>query len=183
MKAARELIGLTQDGLAKAVGGSKRGIQENEARNRVPGGEVVAGMVRLGVNANWLLAGEGDMLLQGAKGVQASGNGSQAQYLVSEPEISVDTPLGVDAAFLRLCLGACAMVYGEGFAREPAALQVEYAAALYNLLTKQAAAQGQGIKAGLAAFSRLETRGVADQLRLFLQMGWARVYNSDAPPT
>ena len=63
MKAARDVLGLTQDGLAKAVGGSKRGIQENEARNRVPGGEVVFGMVRLGINANWLLTGEGPMLL------------------------------------------------------------------------------------------------------------------------
>lgn len=63
MKAAREALGLTQEGLAKAVGGSKRGIQENEARNRVPGGEVVAGMVELGINANWLLTGEGPMRL------------------------------------------------------------------------------------------------------------------------
>lgn len=63
MKAAREALGLTQDGFARAVGGSKRGIQENEARNRVPGGEIIAGMVRLGINANWLLTGEGPMLL------------------------------------------------------------------------------------------------------------------------
>lgn len=66
MKAAREALRLTQDGLAKAVGGSKRGIQENEARNRVPGGDVIAGMVRLGINANWLLTGEGEMLSSGA---------------------------------------------------------------------------------------------------------------------
>lgn len=63
MKVAREALGLTQDGLATAVGGSKRGIQENEARNRVPGGEVIAGFVKLGINANWLLTGEGPMLL------------------------------------------------------------------------------------------------------------------------
>lgn len=63
MKTARGALGLTQEGLALAVGGSKRGIQENEARNRVPGGEVVAGMVELGINANWLLTGAGPMLL------------------------------------------------------------------------------------------------------------------------
>lgn len=61
IKAARESLGLSQDGLALAVGGSKRGIQDNEARNRVPGGEVICGMVRLGINANWLLTGEGPM--------------------------------------------------------------------------------------------------------------------------
>lgn len=183
LKAARAALGLTQIQMAEQSGVSARGYQGYEDGRSVPGGEVVAGMVRLGVNANWLLTGVGDMLLQGAQGVQASGNGNQAQYLVSEPEISVDTPLGVDSAFLRLCLGACAMVHGEAFAREPAALQVEYACDLYNLLMKQATAQGQGIKAGLAAFSRLETRCVADQLRLFLQLGCARVYNSDAPAT
>lgn len=63
MKAARAVLGLSQDGLAKAVGGSKRGIQGNEANNRVPGGEVICGLIDLGINANWLLTGEGPMLL------------------------------------------------------------------------------------------------------------------------
>lgn len=63
MKTAREALGLTQDGLAQAVGGSKRGIQNNEALKSVPGGEVICGLVSLGINANWLLTGEGPMLL------------------------------------------------------------------------------------------------------------------------
>lgn len=63
IKAVREAMNLSQEGLAMAVGGSKRGIQDNEARNRVPGGEVLAALVRLGVNANWLLTGEGPMMV------------------------------------------------------------------------------------------------------------------------
>lgn len=63
MKAAREALSLTQDSLAKAVGASKRGIQDNEAQKSVPGGDVIAGMVGLGINANWLLTNEGPMLL------------------------------------------------------------------------------------------------------------------------
>lgn len=63
MKQARIFLGLTQEGLALAVGGSKRGIQDNEARNRVPGGEVIAGFIGLGINPVWLLTGEGEMLL------------------------------------------------------------------------------------------------------------------------
>jgi len=63
MRAARDVLGLTQEGLAKAVGASKRGIQDNEAQKSVPGGDVVASMVSLGINANWLLTGEGPMLL------------------------------------------------------------------------------------------------------------------------
>lgn len=64
LKRVREALRLTQAELADAVGGSKRGLQDNETRNRVPGGEVIAGFVRLGINANWLLTGEGPMLLE-----------------------------------------------------------------------------------------------------------------------
>ena len=63
IKAARDSLGLSQDGLALAVGVSKRGIQSNERQISVPGGEVICGMVHLGINANWLLTGEGPMLL------------------------------------------------------------------------------------------------------------------------
>lgn len=61
MRAAREALGMTQEGAATAVGGSKRGIQNNEAHKSVPGGEVLAGFVSLGINANWLLTGMGEM--------------------------------------------------------------------------------------------------------------------------
>lgn len=181
LKVWRKASGFQQEEAASFLGLSPSTYQNYERGARRPDTDGWVAFVKGGISANWLLTGDGDMLLQGAQGVQASGIGSQAQYLVSEPEMSVDAPIGVDAAFLRLCLGACVMVHGEAFAREPAALQVEYACDLYNLLMKQASAHGHGINAGLAAFSRLETRGVADQLRLFLQLGWARVYNSDAP--
>lgn len=182
LKAARAALGLTQVQMAEQSGVSARGYQGYEDGRSVPGGEALSGMVRAGVNANWLLTGDGEMLLQGASGGPHQGSGSQVQYLVSEPPPAPQAPPVVDSAFLRLCLGACVMVHGEGFARETAALQVEYACDIYNLLVKQAGAQGQGIKAAVAAFTRLETRGVADQLRLLLQLGWARVYNSDDPP-
>jgi len=63
MRQAREHLGLSQQELANSIGVSKRGIQDNETRNRVPGGEVINGFVDLGINANWLLTGEGEMLL------------------------------------------------------------------------------------------------------------------------
>lgn len=85
MRAAREALGLSQDGLAKAVGGSKRGIQNNEAHISVPGGEVICGLVGLGINANWLLTGEGPMLL---KDVEKP----------AEPVVSIDDGL------LALCI-------------------------------------------------------------------------------
>lgn len=63
MRQAREHLKLSQQELADKIGVSKRGIQDNETRNRVPGGEVINGFVGLGINANWLLTGEGPMLL------------------------------------------------------------------------------------------------------------------------
>lgn len=64
MRTAREALKLTQEALAVRIGSSKRGIQDNETRNTVPGGEVLAGFVALGINANWLLTGEGEMLMR-----------------------------------------------------------------------------------------------------------------------
>jgi transcriptional regulator with XRE-family HTH domain len=63
MRVAREFLGFSQQGLADELGVSKRGIQDNETRNRVPGGDVINGFVYLGINANWLLTGDGPMLL------------------------------------------------------------------------------------------------------------------------
>lgn len=64
MRAARVALGLTQEGLAQAVAGSKPGIRDNEGGKNVPGGKVIFGLISLGINANWLLTGEGPMLLK-----------------------------------------------------------------------------------------------------------------------
>lgn len=64
MRDVREALKLTQEGLADAVGGKKRGIQNNEAGISAPNSKAVHGLVALGVNANWLLTGEGEMWLK-----------------------------------------------------------------------------------------------------------------------
>ena len=64
IKHARGRLGLTQQELADAVGGSKSGIQDNEAGKSTPRRKVLAGLERLGVNPSWLLTGDGEMLLQ-----------------------------------------------------------------------------------------------------------------------
>ena len=109
VKAARTALGLTQDGLARAVGGSKRGIQENEARNRVPGGDVVAGMVELGINANWLLTGEGPMMMADltalpAKEIQRQSMqaGDGRQLMVMEQAAAFDARRDLLEAVLRV---------------------------------------------------------------------------------
>ena len=65
MKAAMEAAGLTQARLAELIGSaSVRGIQENVAGKTAPGGNVLSGLVRGGVNVNWVVAEVGPMLLK-----------------------------------------------------------------------------------------------------------------------
>lgn len=114
---------------------------------------------------------------------------SHAEHTAADPapslytyrgEAPAERPQGVDAALLRLCLGACTLVYGEAFARQPATLQIEHAADLYNQVVRHAAAHKDGVRAGINAFARLETRGLAEQLRLFLQMDLLRPWPNPA---
>lgn len=63
LKTARASLGLSQKDFAAQSGVSARGYQGYEDGRSVPGGEAIAGFVRLGINANWLLTGEGPMLL------------------------------------------------------------------------------------------------------------------------
>ncbi len=63
LKDARARLGLKQDELAAQSGVSYSVYQKYELGRSVPGGDAIAGLVRLGINANWLLTGEGPMLL------------------------------------------------------------------------------------------------------------------------
>ncbi len=62
LKQLREALGYTQTGIAEAIGSKLRSWQEYERGSRIPGSQVIAGLVKLGVNANWVLVGEGPML-------------------------------------------------------------------------------------------------------------------------
>lgn len=64
LKAARTYLGFTQDEMANALGAKKRGYQENENGKTKPRADIIAGFVKLGINANWLLVGEGEMSLR-----------------------------------------------------------------------------------------------------------------------
>ena len=64
LKAARTVLGLTQKELASAVNAKIRGYQDNESGKTTPGSNVITGFVGLGINANWLLTGEGEMSIK-----------------------------------------------------------------------------------------------------------------------
>jgi transcriptional regulator with XRE-family HTH domain len=61
LKLARESIGKSQKEMAESLGTSFRAWQDYEAGKNVPGGKVFEALVKLGLNANWLLTGEGVM--------------------------------------------------------------------------------------------------------------------------
>lgn len=64
LKDARAALGLTQKEMAGNLIVSDRAYQGYEDGRSIPGGGVISGYVRLGINANWLLTGEGPMLLK-----------------------------------------------------------------------------------------------------------------------
>lgn len=87
LRAARNALGLKQSDIAEQSGVSERAYQGYEAARSIPGGEAIAGMVRAGINANWLLTGEGPMLL--------------SELCSGPPE-----PYKLDVVMLRACMGA-----------------------------------------------------------------------------
>lgn len=63
LRVAREALGFKQAELATKSGCSPSTYQKYEQGSSVPGGDAIAGLVRLGINANWLLTGDGPVLI------------------------------------------------------------------------------------------------------------------------
>ena len=61
LKAARKLAGKTQIEMEESLGLGRRSWQNYEGRGQIPGAKVLAGMVHLGLSANWILTGQGSM--------------------------------------------------------------------------------------------------------------------------
>lgn len=62
MRLFRESLKLSQVQMAEALGGTSRGLQNNELNQSLPNSKVMTGLYRLGANVNWLLSGEGPMM-------------------------------------------------------------------------------------------------------------------------
>lgn len=61
LKKVRESFGLSQKAMDDHLQIGKNSWQRYESVGQVPGGEVLAKLVEKGINANWLLTGEGEM--------------------------------------------------------------------------------------------------------------------------
>lgn len=63
LKQVREALGYTQKRMGEAVGGKLRSWQDYESGRKAPGSQVIAGLVALGIDANWVLTGQGGIFL------------------------------------------------------------------------------------------------------------------------
>lgn len=63
LKIARASFNLNQKEFASQSGVGFSTYQKYEMGMSVPGGEAIEGFMRLGISANWLLTGEGEMLI------------------------------------------------------------------------------------------------------------------------
>lgn len=59
----RVIKGWSREEFARLLGGTKRGLQDNERGETMPGGKLLAHAHALGMNVNWLLSGDGEMLI------------------------------------------------------------------------------------------------------------------------
>lgn len=69
IKQARGVLGLTQKDLCEATGMPLPSLKNWELSKSVPGGEAILALMHAGINANWLLTGEGPMLMADLAGV------------------------------------------------------------------------------------------------------------------
>ncbi len=68
IKQARGALGLTQKGLCEATGMPFPSLRNYESSNQIPGGEAILALMHAGINANWLLTGEGPMRIEDLAG-------------------------------------------------------------------------------------------------------------------
>ena len=191
MKQARIFLGHSQEMLSTLLGGSKRGIQNNESGKSVPGGEVVAGFIGLGINPVWLLTGEGEMLLSDVQPRPAllyDQDTQSSTHNAFDPGMSYHqdvvmhmagtsavampgTGMAIDESLLDSCLSACRVVHGDEFVKLDASVQIGYATGFYNLLVKMSDQMG-----GLEKIRRLELSRLVDLLNVFISMGESRKF-------
>jgi transcriptional regulator with XRE-family HTH domain len=73
LKQWRQFLGLTQQQFCERTGIPLRTLRGYEGGTRHPGEDALAAIARTGVNLNWLLTGEGEMLPKEAPGIELKG--------------------------------------------------------------------------------------------------------------
>lgn len=95
LKTAREALGLKISAMADELGMSFPGYRDNENGKRVPKSTVIEGFLRLGINANWLLTGQGPMMLAD-QAAQPATPASEAEPAETDLDLLSDCIQAVD---------------------------------------------------------------------------------------
>lgn len=179
LRAFRLSLGLSQKEAADKFRIPFSTYKRYESGANEPTSEAVSVMMRMGLNANWLLMGGGQMLLTASEECLSppitDNPKSPAKMMTSAgiPANAEGNPgWAIDENILSACHDACRIVYGDVFDKLPALKQTGYAADLYNLMVKMSAPSGKGIN----QMKRLESAGMVELLNVYIRLGWARTF-------
>lgn len=173
-------IGLSQKKAAAEFGIRFSTYKRYESGTNEPSSEAISGMVRMGLNSNWLLTGEGEMLQATTEPQRLNqpiglASGEQANVLAMA-RVSADAEpssgLALDEEILAACHAACKRVYGDAFDELSASEQIGYAADFYNLLVKMPFHNSRG----LDQMKRLESDGMVKLLNVSILLGWVQEF-------
>lgn len=134
LRAAREALGLTQTELVARSGIPIDTYKKYEGGSRQPGGDAVAGIVRAGINANWLLTGEGPMLI---KDLPASA-GMRAEDSARASYAAAPASAGIDTARLQLAIATVEEALAEAGRVMAPDRKAELVLAVYELYQEPA---------------------------------------------
>lgn len=87
LKQARAALKMTQKKLVSESGIPLPSLRDYEGGKRMPGGDAVASLVNVGINANWLLTGHGPMLWDDALEFAKQMRGDQHQLTEAQERI------------------------------------------------------------------------------------------------
>ena len=172
----KELIGENRSSFARKSGVMESTLRKYEAGSK-PNSDNLAAIARAGgLTVDWLATGRPPRSRSDIPtNTTDQSNVSQRQHDEDIPEGRPQVQRCIDQVILRQCLAACIEVHGNEFAGASPSIQMDYAIELYNQLARMAEAHA----GKLNEYQKLGVSALADQLRLFLQMGWAKAY----PPT
>lgn len=122
MKAARDALGLSRPAFATKCGCTVRTLENNEGGANEAKAGLIEAFVRLGINANWLLTGDGPMRLSGL-----------------QERAGTPAPAALDVAALKTVM----KLLDEELARKHARLDPDRKAEVVALLYEEAVAESE----------------------------------------
>lgn len=128
LRAFRVHLGMTQEELGRAIGGTKRGVQDNELGKSSPQTRFLARLWDLGVSLNWLISGKGPML---------------AKDLVAASQLT-QSPL--DLELLQLVHEKLEQKIASVGARVNAKKKAEFVALLYDYMAETGRKEGASVE-------------------------------------